>query len=215
MLKDTLSGICAGILIAIGGSVFLANENKIVGAVLFTVALLCICYKGYGLFTGKVGYLPEDHKKSAVSALLLALLGNTIACVAFGAMLRVAMPNLGEAAAVLCQSKLDSQQLWQTLVRGIMCGILMYLAVSIFREKKTPLGIIFCIPVFILSGFEHSIADIFYVGASGIVSLKAFCFLWVVILGNSIGGMLLPTLQGAWKKTDAATNTQEVAHAKE
>lgn len=215
MLKDIMSGICAGILISIGGSVFLANDNKIVGAVLFTVALLCICYKSYALFTGKVGYLPEDHSKKAVSTLLLALLGNTIACVAFGFLLRVALPNLGEAAATLCQGKLDNQALWQTLVRGIMCGILMYLAVSIFRDKKTPLGIIFCIPVFILSGFEHSIADIFYFGASGIVSLKAFGFLWTVILGNAIGGVLLPTLQGVWTQKPAETTAQEgAAYAK-
>ena len=71
----------------------------------------------------------------------------------------------------------------------------MYLAVSIYRDNKTPLGILFCIPVFILSGFEHSIADMFYFAASGIVSVKAFAFLWIVILGNSIGGMLLPALK--------------------
>lgn len=78
--------------------------------------------------------------------------------------------------------------------------MLVYLAVIIFREKKTPIGIIFCIPVFILSGFEHSIADIFYFAASGIVSLKAFGFLWLVILGNSIGGLALPVLNKIGKK---------------
>ena len=71
MLNKIASGICAGILISIGGSVFLSCENKIVGALLFTVALLCICYKGYSLFTGKVGYLPEKADKEAVSVLLL------------------------------------------------------------------------------------------------------------------------------------------------
>ena len=81
------------------------------------------------------------------------------------------------------------------IVITIFCGFLMYLAVSIFRDKKTPIGILFAIPVFILSGFEHSIADMFYFAASGMVSLRAFFFLWVVILGNSVGGMLLPALQ--------------------
>jgi len=55
-------------------------------------------------------------------------------------------------------------------------------------------GIVFCIPVFILCGFEHSIADLFYFAASGIVSLEACLFLWIVILGNALGGMLLPLL---------------------
>ena len=194
MLKKILSGVSAGILISIGGSIFLSCENKVVGAVLFSVALLCICYKGYSLFTGKIGFIPEKHDKETISVLLLGLLGNAIGTVAFGWLLRVAIPSIGAAAETLCQGKLDNQALWQTLVRGVMCGVLMYLAVSIFRDNKTPLGILFCIPVFILSGFEHSIADIYYFAASGIVSLKAFAFLWTVIAGNALGAVILPLL---------------------
>ena len=194
MLKKVLSGVSAGILISIGGSIYLSCENKVVGAVLFSVALLCICYKGYSLFTGKIGFIPEKHDKEAVSVLLLGLLGNTIGTIAFGYLLRFAIPAIGSAAETLCQGKLDNQALWQTLVRGVMCGVLMYLAVSIFRDNKTPLGILFCIPVFILSGFEHSIADIYYFAASGIVSLKAFAFLWTVIAGNAVGAVILPLL---------------------
>ena len=76
----------------------------------------------------------------------------------------------------------------------LLCLLLIYLAVDIYAKHKTPVGIIFCIPVFILSGYEHSIADMFYFAASGIVSLKACGFIWTVILGNSIGGMLIPAL---------------------
>ena len=42
MLKNFLSSVCAGVLISIGGCVFLACENRYVGAVLFSVALLWI-----------------------------------------------------------------------------------------------------------------------------------------------------------------------------
>ncbi len=194
MLNKIASGICAGILISIGGSVFLSCENKVVGALLFTVALLCICFKGYSLFTGKVGYLPEKADKEAFSVLLLGLLGNAIGTIVCGYLLRFAIPAIGTAAQTLCTAKLETQAFWQTFVRGIFCGVLMYLAVSIFRDKKTPLAILFCIPVFILSGFEHSIADLYYFAASGIVSLRAFAFLWVVIAGNSVGGVLLGLL---------------------
>ena len=194
MLKKTISGFMAGVLISIGGSVYLACTDKIIGAVFFSVALLCICFKGYSLFTGKVGFLPEKCDGEALSVLLLGLLGNAVGTIACGYLLRFAVPNIGAAAEVLCQAKLDNQALWQTLVRAVFCGILMYLAVSIYRDKKTPLAIVFCIPVFILSGFEHSIADMFYFAASGIVSLPAFLFLMIVIAGNSIGGVLLPLL---------------------
>ena len=199
MLKKMASGMAAGICICLGGAVFLAVENRIVGAVLFSVALLCICMKGYALFTGKVGFLPEDHGREAVETLLLALLGNAVATVLGGWLIRAALPDLGKAALALCTGKL-AQPWWGTLVRGGFCGILMYLAVSTWRDSKTPLGILFCIPVFILSGFEHSIADIFYFAASGLVSLRAFLFLWLVILGNALGAVILPLLTGATRK---------------
>ena len=66
MVKTVSGAVSAGIMIAIGGSVFLACDNKYVGAVLFSVALLCICYLGYYLFTGKIGYLAKDFSKSNI-----------------------------------------------------------------------------------------------------------------------------------------------------
>lgn len=199
MLNKILSGISAGFLISIGGSVFLACDNKYVGAVMFSVALLCICIKGYSLYTGKIGFIPEKHDKEAFSVLLLGLLGNLIGTVACGYAIRYALPALGETAEKICSLKLE-QALPQTLIRGLFCGVLMYLAVSIFRDRQKVIGILFCIPVFILAGFEHSVADMFYFAASGIVSLKAFVFIMMVVLGNTIGGMLLPVLMKAEKK---------------
>ena len=194
MLKLTIDGIKAGIMIAIGGSVFLACENRYIGAILFSVALLSICLKGYSLFTGKVGYLPENHSKKAVKILLCGLLGNIVSTILLGFAVSFANPALGEAAKVICEAKL-SQEALQTFIRAFFCGVLMYMAVSTYREKNTLAGIFFCVPVFILSGFEHSIANMFYFGASGIVSLEAFAYIWTVILGNSIGGMLFPILK--------------------
>ena len=196
MLKNFVNSICAGILISIGGSVFLACDNRYVGAVLFSVALLCICYRGYYLFTGKVGYLPESHKANDFAALAVGLAGNLATTFLLGMLIRAAIPALGETAAALCAKKLD-QAFWQTLVRAVFCGFLMYLAVSIFRDKKTPVGILFGIPVFILSGFEHSIADMFYFGASGLFDPKIILFMLAVVLGNAIGGVALPMIQKA------------------
>lgn len=194
MLKQVINGIFAGILISIGGAVYLSCDNKYVGAVLFSVALLCICYQEYSLYTGKICYIPQKHGKEEFSVLLTGLLGNVLATTVCGYALRYAIPKIGEAALISCNAKLQ-QDFGQTLIRAIFCGILIFLAVDIFRNHKTPLGILFCIPVFILSGFEHSVADMFYFASSGIVSLNAFVFIMVVILGNSIGGALIPTLK--------------------
>ncbi len=204
MLKKFLDGISAGILISIGGSVFLAcyNDNKYIGAVMFSVALLFICLKGYSLFTGKIGYLPENHTKDDIATTFLGLFGNAVATCLLGMAIRYALPNLGEIATTVCDLKLN-QEILHTLIRSVFCGILMYLAVSVYREGKGVSGIFFAVPVFILSGFEHSIANMFYFGASGIFSLNAFAYIWVVILGNSIGGMLLPAISLLGKKEHA------------
>ncbi len=198
-VQNIVNGILAGILIAIGGSVFLACYgdgslvSRTVGAIFFSVALLCICLKGYALFTGKVGFMPEKHDKDAFSVLLWGLVGNAIATVLIGLALRSAVPALAAPAELICTAKL-TQAWWQTLVRGILCGILMYLAVSIYRDRKTVIAILFCVPVFILSGFEHSIANMFYFGAAGILNLDSALYLFLVVVGNSVGGMLLPLL---------------------
>jgi formate/nitrite transporter FocA (FNT family) len=196
MLKTFAESICAGILIAVGGSVFLACENRVVGAVLFSVALLCICYKGYYLYTGKVGYMVESHRTSDIAALLIGLFGNLITACLLGFVVRFAIPGIGKAAESLCPAKLD-QSFLQTLLRAMFCGVLMYLAVSIFRDKKTPVAILYGIPVFILSGFEHSIADMFYFGASGTISGRVLLFVFAAVLGNSLGAVILPLLSVA------------------
>lgn len=215
MIKKTIEGILAGILISLGGSVFLALattstidpprvgngfDGKVAGAFFFTVALLCICYKGYSLFTGKVGYLPESHTKEDVSVLLWGLLGNVIGTLVCGVLVALALPALHDNAEIISAAKL-TQAWWQTLIRAFFCGILMYLAVSIFRDKKTPAAILFCVPVFILAGFEHSVADMFYFAAGYSFDLKTLLFIVVVLVGNALGGMILPALRILGEKT--------------
>ncbi len=205
MLKKLTDGIMAGIMIALGGSVFLAvrAESLIAAAVLFSVALLCICFKGYSLFTGKVGYIVESHKKADFETLLLGLLGNLIGTYVCGLLISVPFKNYSALAKELCTAKM-AQTVPEALIRALFCGILMYLAVSIYREKQSIAGILFCVPVFILSGFEHSIANMFYFAASGIVSFRAFLYLWLIIIGNAAGGMLLPALSLIGKEKNNA-----------
>ena len=198
MLRKILSGVCAGVMISIGGAVYLACDNKVVGAVMFTVALLTICIKGYSLYTGKIGFIPEKHDREALSALGLGLVGNLIGTLFGGLLIRYGIPSLGAAAEALCSAKLVMQGPVSTLIRGIFCGILMYIAVSIYREKWQIVGILFCIPVFILAGFEHSVADMFYFTAAGFLNWRCIPFVFLVLVGNSLGSMLLPTLSNAW-----------------
>lgn len=196
MLRDIRDSVLAGILIAIGGCVYLGTPSyRIAGAVLFSVALLFICYRGYLLYTGRIGFLLFSHTKRDFIAILIAFAGNLLTAYLLGRLCAVALPVLSLQAVVLCENKLKPA-LWLILVRGALCGVLMYLSVALFKEKKTPVGIFFAIPVFILSGFEHSIADCFYFGAAEIFSAESTLFLLVAVAGNTLGALLTAALEG-------------------
>ena len=161
-----------------------------VGSVAFTIGLLAVCYYGANLYTGRIGYPFDRHDREALTDLVFGLLGNLTATVCCGLLLG---SMKGEAAVALCGSKLTQAPL-ETLLRAAFCGMLVYIAVNLFRDKKTPLGILIGIPVFILSGFEHSIADAFYFAAAGEFSGKAAVFILLVLLGNSLGALIFDRL---------------------
>ena len=195
VLSAFVLAVAAGIFIGIGGTVLLSLENRIVGSVMFSVALLSICMLGLYLFTGKVGYLVNSHKAVDIFSVIAGLFGNAVGCWLSATGVRICRPSVIEAAQALVAPKLEKDALY-AVVAGIFCGILMYTAVQIFREKNSVSAIFFCVPVFILSGFEHSIADMFYFFCAGEYSMKMVCFLLFVVLGNSIGGWLMPLLTG-------------------
>ncbi len=193
MRKGIFEGAAAGILIGIGGSVFCACENKVVGAVFFTVALLSICLLGLQLFTGKVGFLIASHTKADFISLLGCLIGNMIGTLVCAVMVYFGRNPLSVRAGELVAAKLEIP-LFSVFLSAILCGVLMYTAVSCYKVKNTIAAILFCVPVFILSGFEHSIADMFYFFAAMRFDMQSVFFIVTVILGNAIGGMLIPAL---------------------
>ena len=157
------------------------------------MALLTICFFGFSLYTGKIGLIVENHKKKDIAVLLTGLLGNTIACVLFGLLAGCGVPKTVEAALTVCTAKL-TQTAGQTFIRGIFCGILMYIAVWVYQKKNSIVGILFAIPVFILSGFEHSIADMYYFALARIFTLEAAVYIALVVLGNTAGSLIIPLL---------------------
>ncbi len=197
-LTDTIKkAVAAGMLIGVGGTIYLASENKIVGAVLFSVGLLSICFFGMNLYTGKIGYILGDKDKLFY---LIVWLGNLCGAVIAGALVRIARPALHDTAAAMLEVKLDLGFV-KTLILSFFCGILMYIAVHNHKEHPHSIsgivGIIFCVTVFILAGFEHSIADMVYcaVGISGIEELPGIAlFLLEVTLGNSLGAIFIRKL---------------------
>ena len=198
MLKSAFwSGIASGMLVGIGGTVYLSCENKVVGAVLFSVALLCICLLGLYLYTGKIGIFIEKPDKKSALALPVGLGGNVIGAALTGVLTALAKPSLIDAAQKACTAKLENG-LWRGLIAAVFCGVLMYAAVKTYGAKGTLVGIIFCIPTFILCGFEHSIADVYYFTVAsmrGAFDPMRVVFILVAVLGNTLGGWVLPVLE--------------------
>ena len=60
-LPQFAGGIAAGLMVGIGGTVLLSCESAVVGAVMFTVALLSICFLGFYLFTGKISFTQRQY----------------------------------------------------------------------------------------------------------------------------------------------------------
>lgn len=185
--------VLAGIAIAIGGIIYLSVENKIIGALLFTVGLYAIVLNGLFLYTGKVGYLVvEKDKKEYLLILLTTWLGNLVGT-AIGAF---AFLNTRNALAaqnvdIICEAKLDDTPL-SIFILAVFCGFLMYIAVDGFKEKGNPIILFMGVSVFILCGFEHCIANMFYFSLAGAWSGKAFLYLLIMTIGNSVGGILIP-----------------------
>ncbi len=190
----------AGIAIAIGGTVYLSMENRILGAFLFTVGLYLIVTSGLNLYTGKIGYLPEQGR-GYLSFLLVVWLGNMAGTfLGAQALLHTRIGKIAEDAAGICQGKLSDSP-GSMFLLGIFCGILMYGAVDGYKKTKNSLILFLCVGVFILSGFEHCVANMFYFSLANAWSPKAFLYLVIVTLGNSAGGMLFPLLHiGGFEK---------------
>lgn len=191
-----LKAAAAGIMIGIGGAVYLTLENKVIGAVLFGVGLYTIVLNGLFLYTGKVGDLiSAKDKKAYILQLIFTWIGNLAGtALAAAAISATRIRNLRRTAEVICKTKLADTP-HSILILAVFCGILMYVAVDGFREKGNPLILFFCVTVFILCGFEHCIANMFYFSLAGAWSLRAVIYLLLMTLGNSVGGILLPLVK--------------------
>ena len=201
--KILLSAILAGLCVGFGGLVYLPCENRIVGAALFTIGLFCVCTFGFYLFTGKVCYVLQNGPGYAIE-LPVIWLGNLIGTgiTAGIANLTRQGPILREKAAALCSVKL-SDSLLSLFFLGMLCNIFIYIAVEGFKNNPHELGkylsLFFGVMVFILSGTEHCVADMFYFWMAGMWSGASALAVVVITLGNAAGGILFATMHKCLK----------------
>ena len=188
MYKD--GSIWSGVLIGLAGWIFISVGGGLLGSILFAIGLLCVVLFGSSLYTGKAGswgFRPFTFWQD-VWGLFRILLGNIIGCTVIGIVANFSGTlEMNDVLSGIIQSR-ESHDAFQTIARGIGCGILMELAVWSYREKGTILGVLFCVPAFILSGFYHSVADAFYyIAAYRELRIWTFWVYGFTVIGNFIG----------------------------
>ena len=200
-MKTVISGILAGISISIGGTVFLLCDSRIAGAIFFSVGLFCVCSFGFSLFTGRVCYVFENDRSYA-GKLPLIWLGNLAGCLLTAGleMLTRLSPQLTEKAREISQTKM-SQGLLSAFVLAVLCDLLIYVAVegykSIPHEIGKYLAVFFGVTVFVLCGFEHCVANMYYFTIGRAWSGETVLYLIVMTAGNAAGGVMIPLLRKA------------------
>ena len=162
-------GIAAGFIISFGATVYLMMDNKIVASFLFCFGLFIVSEFDLNLYTGRIGYLATERTGAYLRYVALGLVGNFV-----GMLISVSILQQTRHA-----NKLISDACFR---RGKARG-----GINIMGY----LGIFFCVPLFIQSGFEHSIANLYWFMMSGKQwTLSGLWIMLVVMAGNGVGSMV-------------------------
>lgn len=232
VVKTFISAMFAGAFIALGAignqlvscTVGSASVGRLLGACVFPIGLMMVTFVGVHLFTGNSLIFASvlDGKNSVGKMLknwLIVYWGNF----AGGLLVALAVTSCGtldfgkgalaelvvNAAASKC-----SIGFGEAFLRGIMCNILVCIAVWATYAAKSMtgklMGLFFPTMLFVACGFEHCVANAYFIpaglfaalrygmdaGAANWGSLFAVNLL-PVTLGNMVGGTFIIAL-GFW-----------------
>ncbi len=218
-----LMSFCSGLMIGIGGTAFLlaldfsATWGKLIGSVLFSLGILCIVMFEMKLFTGLISDIPEMGVKN-LWKLPICFLGNMLG-VLFAALIvaysPVATKVVAQAGNVIGE-KLTAE-LWpiKALCSSILCGFLITLSIGAVnyaprKNLSTTVGVMFPIIVFAFCGFDHSVANTLYIFLLQFPP-NAVPYLLMCVIGNILGGVILPILSlfRIWSNKPKPTNEDE------
>lgn len=222
---DTLTmlvlAMLAGAFISIGALFFTVvvtdssfgfGATRLLGGLSFSLGLVLVVVAGAELFTGNnlIALAWASRligTREVLRNWLLAYVGNVVGCL--GTVLLVLWSNIaglgggavGEMAIRIAQTKADLS-LTEAFTRGILCNALVCLAVWLAIGARSVadkiLAILFPITAFVAIGFEHSIANWFFLpfgyalDEQGAVSIAGIARnLAAVTVGNIVGGTLL------------------------
>ena len=207
--KILLLAILAGAYIAlagVGATIAGAVVNKFAGACVFPAGLAMVVIAGSELFTGDnlmiVSLLDKRITLGKMLAVLIVVyIGNFI-----GAFLVAALAGLGGAlgsvqeAVVSAAVNKAAMGFGSAFVRGILCNLLVCVAVWMAAAAKEPagkiLGVFFPVMLFVLCGYEHCVANMYYLPAGILTAARYGVAAEGLGWGSAIFGNLIPATLG-------------------
>jgi formate/nitrite transporter len=180
--------VLAGAFIAFGAVLFTfvihdsqlsIGLTKLIGGLVFCLGLILVIIAGAELFTGNnLIVMAYVSRKVTLEQLLrnwiIVFIGNLIGSLAIVFLIWLskqwtsADSAVGIKALMIANSKVNLT-FWQALSKGILCNILVCLAVWLCFSGRSVtdkiLAIIFPITAFVALGFEHSVANMYFVPA--------------------------------------------------
>ena len=180
--QNRRGALLSGILIGLGAAGYLA-VGGIPGAVIFAFGLIGVVLTGTPLYTGKAGVLKLNESWT----LIRIWFWNVIGCILIGLLVKYAGSDTSITSAMaIVDSRFEAGWI-KSLLRSIGCGLIIDLSVYQFRKSGSLIPILFGVPLFILCGFYHSIADVVYLTASWRWSPEICWYYPVIVIGNYIG----------------------------
>jgi formate transporter len=224
LIRGILSGAILGVATSLAFNGAFTTGQPLVGAIIFPVGLIAIVLLGLELVTGSFALLPlpwlrgEASGSAVIANWSWVFLGNLIGSVAYGALLAIALTNMGAseptgvAARIIATAEAKTigyaafgfKGVVTVFVKAMLCNWLVCLAVVLAMTTNSTIGKIACawMPIFIFfaQGFEHSVVNMFIIPTGMMMGAKVTIgewWLWnqiPVTLGNLLGGFVFTGL---------------------
>lgn len=202
MMKEKwVSSIIAGVYIAMGAMVYLSISDKLVASLFFSVGILLVLNLHNRLFT-RVCPLSAYNGSYKPSDLIISWIGNGIGTGIVALAIHFTRFETGILKRIeeIVIPKLEDSPI-SLLILGIFCALFVAFAVFVggIRQKEGSFAQIFYvwlfITAFVFCGFEHIVADMYYLSVYALnysVSITAIgkVLLWVT-MGNIVGGTVV------------------------
>jgi formate transporter len=224
LIRGALSGAILGVATSLALTGAVSSGQPLVGAIIFPIGLVVIVLLGLELVTGSFALLPlACLDRRARSGAVLAnwgwvFLANLTGSVSYGALLAIAVTNMGHTEPTGVAARIVAIAETKTLgysmfgfaglvtafVKAMLCNWLVCLAVVLAMTTTSTVGKVVTawLPIFVFfaQGFEHSVVNMFLIPTGIILGAKVTVLDWLVwnqipvTLGNLVGGFVFTGL---------------------